>query len=231
MAIPFLAVEISGLANQTYASGSVNRGLIDAISGNLDTRIDALAGAAEITWNELSAGDGIATFEGVMRASGQSPVTLDVLGYSTISSQAKIAYSEIFASGTEYTTAYNWYTTSSQKLSTFASSGNEYTSAFDWYTTSAQKLSHFHTSANEYTSAYLSAQALQNGAFRRVATGWASVADNDTIAHTLGVKPLYVSLTPSGAITYATAFTTDATNITVRLSCAGSRVLNWRAEL
>jgi len=64
-----------------------------------------------------------------------------------------------------------------------------------------------------------------------VASGWASKADGETIAHGLGAKPNHVTLTPSGAVTFATAFTSDATNITVRMSAAGSRMLNWRAEV
>jgi len=86
-------------------------------------------------------------------------------------------------------------------------------------------------SGTKYHSAYLSAQSIKNGALIKVASGWALKADGENIAHGLLVKPNHVTLTPSGAVTFATAFTIDATNITVRMSAAGSRMLNWRAEV
>ena len=131
---------------------------------------------------------------------------IEVLGYSTISSNAKAAMGYM-ASGNEYSDAYNWYVASSSKISEFVASGDE------------------------YSAAYASAQALEAGAFKKVSSGWASIADNETIAHGLGGKPNHVSITPSGAVTFAVAFTCDATNITVRISAAGSRMVNWRAEL
>jgi len=311
MPIPFLAYEISGLAQPTYNSGAVNRKLLMDISGALDSRIDGLEGDAGVTWSEITTGGGISpeTF-GV---SGTGIGNLEVLGYDTISSQAKkgftsgaamgdIAYlDEIdisehtnlavgdgvtltgdtisWASGTQLHNA--WVSTQAlQDLAfkntidisddTNLAAGDGITLTGDtiswasgtqlhnaWVSTQALgDLSFKDTidisddtnlaagdgitltgdtiswaSGAQLHKAYLSAQALEGGAFKRVNSGWALVADEDTIAHGLSAKPNHVTLTPSGSVTFATAFTCDATNITVRLSCAGSRMLNWRAEV
>jgi len=331
MAIPFLAVEISGLATQAYNSGAVNRKFINDVSGALWTKIEDIEGGLELdtpeNWTTLTAGTGIGAFEGSIGVSGSTPVTVNVAGYSTISSQAKSAYDwfsessqsistkivsleSFMASGDEYSKAYasaqiafydsshvdhdqttnfvanehidhstvsitagNGLTGGGTIASTrdmavgagtgigvnandievlgyatisanaklgadYVASGNEYSAAYNWYTESSQSIStklasleSFAASGDEYSSAYASAQLLKEGAFRKVATGYASVADGGTIAHTLGSVPKAVQITPSGAITFAVAYTVDATNITVRISAAGSRVVNWRAEV
>jgi len=45
---------ISGLRQPTFNSGAANKRYVDIISGNLDTRIEALEGASEITWLSLA---------------------------------------------------------------------------------------------------------------------------------------------------------------------------------
>jgi len=62
--------------------------------------------------------------------------------------------------------------------------------------------------------------------------GWASVAHNGTIAHGLGSKPSYVSITPSGgSVNFGINTTVDDTEITVYLTAPGSRNVNWIVEV
>jgi len=308
MTIPFIAAHVSGVTlHQEDPSSAVPLSYIDTISSNLDTRIDALAGADEITWANLTAGTGFEAFEGTIQVSGQTGVSLDIKGYDTISSNAKYAHTEILASGTEYTNAYNWFVASAQKLSIVNASGNEYSAAYDWYSASAQKISEALGSGAEYTEAYdwysasaqsiseilldiagsgaeytaaydwftasaqklseqiasgseytqaydwfaasaqliseavasgteyskavASANALREGAFIEVKTGWSSVADGDDVTHGLGVLPTHVDITPSGAVTFGWAVDTlTTTQFKIHLTAAGSRMIGWRVE-
>ena len=166
---------------------------------------------------------------------------IEVLGYATISANAKLG-ADYVASGNEYSAAYNWYTESSSRISEFVASGDKYSTAYEergsqiagdglnWDGSNIDVLGYSTISSNAH-KAYVSAQALETGAFKEVNSGWASVADEDTIAHGLSAKPNFVSITPSGAVTFAVSFTCDATNITVRISAAGNRMVNWRAEV
>lgn len=54
---------------------------------------------------------------------------IEVMGYSTISSNAK-AGADYISSGNEYSAAYDWYTESSSKISDFVASGEEYSAAY-----------------------------------------------------------------------------------------------------
>ena len=96
MPIPFLAVEISGLADPTYASGGANKNYVDTISGNLRS---AIGGGGVSNWADLTAGTGIEAFAGNITVSGTAATSIDVAGYSTISSNAKYGYDELVASG------------------------------------------------------------------------------------------------------------------------------------
>ena len=262
MAIPFIASYVSGVTLQDDDTSAVPKSYIDTISGALDSRIDTLAGAAEVTYSPLTAGVGLDEFEGVIAVSGVTAVSLDVQGYSTISSQAKSGYDYIVASGErislfvasgdEYSAAYasgkrvidsfdhNLYATSANIIANYVTSANALanfagSSAFEpvkaWFVASAQALSAYQASGDEYSAAYASAQLLKEGAFRNVATGWFFASDQSAIPHTLGVKPNHVTITPSGAVTYAIAFTVDETNINLRVSHASQRTVNWRAEV
>ena len=260
MAIPFIAAHVSGVTlHQEDPTSAVPLSYIEALSGSLDSRIDAIEGDAGVTWASLTAGTGFEAFEGEISVSGQTGVSLDVKGYTTISSQAKYAYDEVLASGTEYTEVYDWYNTNSDNIDELLASGNEYTSAYDWFVASAQKLSVVNASGNEYSAAYdwysasaqsiseilldiagsgteyskavASANALREGAFIEVKTGWISVTDGDTVTHGLGVLPTNVTITPSGAIAFGWAVDSlTTTQFDIHLTAAGNRVIGWRVE-
>jgi len=103
--------------NDNYAgSSNVNRALIDAISGNLDTKIDAISDTPT-TWGVITAGTGIESTGdiGVSGAGATLSITQSEI-LTTVSSNAK--------------SAYDWFTNSSQKLSEFIVSGDEYSSAY-----------------------------------------------------------------------------------------------------
>ena len=89
----------SNLYNQTW---------IDALSGSIDTRIDALEAVSDTpsTWGVLSAGTGIAALTDVgVSGSGE---TVEVLGYATISSQAKQAFDHSSNSDLHRVNARGW---------------------------------------------------------------------------------------------------------------------------
>jgi len=227
MAIPFIASHVSGVTLQDDVSSAVPRSYIDLISSNIDTRIDSLEASSDTpdSWTTLTAGTGFEAFEGEIGVSGSTPVSLDIAGYSTISSNAQWAQ--------------NWLSQSGSRLSDYLGSGEEYTAAYDWYVASAQKLSIVNASGNEYSAAYASAQASKahayhakiSSAYLAQASGYDLITDDDTIAHGLGAKPTAHSVTPSGLVTFAIASTVDATNINVRISAPGTRGVNWWAQL
>jgi len=201
MAIPFLATEVSGLADPTYPSGAANKKYVDTISGNLQAQV----GGYPTQWGSVAAGTGIGTFGDTLLVSSSTHGSTDsvsVLGYASISGNA----AAMAASGVKYTATYDWYAASASKLSEQIGSGAKYTAAYDWYAASASKLSD-------------------------KASGWASVADTGTIAHGLSAKPSWHIVAPSGNVAFAVATTVDATNISVRISAAGNRMVSWRAEV
>ena len=82
MAIPFLAVEISGVATQAYNSGAVNRKFIEDVSSAIWTEMESIAGSLEgdtpENWTTLTSSTGIESFEGAIGVSGSTPVTVSV---------------------------------------------------------------------------------------------------------------------------------------------------------
>jgi hypothetical protein len=184
---------------------------------------DNVGGSSPSSWTAPTAVSGI-QLAGVGKMSGA--LSIGIVDY--IASTNALAN---FAGSTQLGPVRKWYIASAQALSAYQASGDEWSAAYDWYTASSAKLGDFAASGDEYSAAYASAQALQDGAFIKVATGWFNVSDQSAIPHTLGARPKFVSLTPSGNVTYATSYTADATNIHVRVSHAGQRTLNWRAEV
>jgi len=78
--------------NDNYAgSSNINRSLLDSISSNLRTDINAISDTPT-NWTTLTAGTGFEAFEGSIGVSGSTGVSLDVAGYTIISSQTKSAY-------------------------------------------------------------------------------------------------------------------------------------------
>jgi len=263
MAIPFLAVEISGLATQTYNSGAVNRKFIEDVSGAIWSELDSLVTDTPTTWSDMTTSTGLTPI--TVGVSGSAGTSVEVLGYSTISSNAQSAHASTstgvfalqsidltagagltgggtidvtrdFAVGEGTGITVNANDVEVKGYSTVSSNAK---TAYDWFNASAQALSAYQASGDEYSAAYASAQALKQHAFHAkissaylaVASGWASIADNGTIAHGLSSKPSWHIVAPSGAVTFAIATTVDATNITVRISAAGSRMVSWRAEV
>jgi len=103
--------DLTALLNDNYpGSSNVNRALIDAISGNLDDKIDAMSDTPS-TWGTLTAGTGINTLTNVGVSGAGATVSVDESAIlTTVSSNAK--------------TAYDWYTASSQKYSNWQNSGS-----------------------------------------------------------------------------------------------------------
>lgn len=288
MTIPFISVEISGLATQAYNSGAVNRKFINDVSGAIWTEMAAIEGGLTTDtpeyWTTLTAGTGIAAFEGEIGVSGSTPVSLDVVGYSTISSNAKSAYDWFDASAQKLTASSQiaFYDsedvdhdattnfvanehidhsavsitagdglagggdlTTTRDIAVGAGTGIEVNAndiavlGYSTISSNAKLGADYVASGNEYSAAYASAQALKAHAFHAkissaylaMNAGWASIADNDTIAHGLGALPRTHYVIPSGDIAFAIATKIDATDITVRISAAGNRMVHWRAEL
>lgn len=164
MTIPFIAVEISGLANPTYESGAANKKYVDAavIGGTGDV----------VNWSTIAAGTGVIPFEGVIQASGATPVTVNVLGYTTISSQAKTPYdwyvessqkiSVLVASGTKYTDAYNWFTASSSGFDGLLDSGTKYSDVYSWYNATGNQFSNW-LASGEKLSRWFSESSMKLG--------------------------------------------------------------------
>jgi len=289
MVIPFLAQEISGLATQAYNSGAVNRKFINDVSGAIWNEMATIEGSIEDTpdnWTTLTGGVGLATFEGAIGVSGSTPVSLDVAGYATISSQAREgalfsanAYTKSEVddiSGAIVTHVANKYwdidndtavpsdgdtthiSTADQVydyVQTVSSNLRTDINAIDdtpttWGVLSAGtgvapltsvgvsgsgetvEVLGYATISSQAQKAYASANALNNSAFLKVASGWQSVADDATVTHGLGTKPTSIIIQPSGPITFATGYdTVTTTTFHARISAPGSRVINWRAEV
>jgi len=87
------ATEISGITYTEYPSSAVNKKYVDAISGNLNTKIGSAGGISG--WQEFTGGDHSLTGFGAntYAISGDASLTLAVAGYDTISSNAKKAKS------------------------------------------------------------------------------------------------------------------------------------------
>ena len=155
------ATEISGLAVSYYNSGNINKKYLDTISSNLSTRTGRV-----ITWGTLTEGTGITPLTNIgVSGSGDHDVT--VLGYLTISSNAKKGkasgsivgawydasaqkYSKWYSSGSTLGKLDNWYIGSSQKLSKWKASSAQYGIVNNWYLNSSQKLSKWKSSSSTF---------------------------------------------------------------------------------
>jgi len=205
--IPFIAYEISGVKEPTYGSGASNKTYVDNISGNLNSKISeaAAGGVLSEAFQELSASTGITPFTSIVKVSGLSAQSVSVLGYTTISGNARDGES-----------AFSWYTESSQKLSEYVTSGNEYSKAY----ASAQS-SKDHTYQAKISSQYLA-----------VNYGWATTSDGSaTITHNLSSIPKSHWVHPSGDISFGVASKVDTSNIYAYITAPGSRDIQWWASV
>jgi len=255
--IPFIAAEISGVALQTYDNSAVPKSYIDTISGNLDTKIDAMPGSRPVGWTALTAGTGFLDFEGAINVSGATPVSLDIAGYSTISSNAKkakasgaLAHGKVTLAGTpDYLTISEQVITRNKLDLNTDTNFTEGTgiglatntvSVLGYSTISSQAKkgylsgqtggAWYAASAQKLSRGYASSMAVKSAGYRNANSGWANLANAGTIAHLLGVRPLAHYVEPSGLVTFAIATKVDATNITVYMSAPGNRDVHWRAE-
>jgi hypothetical protein len=80
--IPFIAYEISGVKLPTYGSGAANKAYVDS-------QVVAGGGVAVSAFQTLTASTGVTPFTSTVKVSSSTTQTLSVLGYSTISSNAK----------------------------------------------------------------------------------------------------------------------------------------------
>jgi len=215
MPIPFLATEISGLADPSYPSGGANKNYVDDISG------------AVVTWatNEFynSEGDLTGLLDDNYAPSSATKSHIDDSTIHYTSGQLEGLFAPTGAAGD-----ISSQVTLSSGLTSDANIYHDGESTQMYLDDIPQGVL---KSGAEYYKGYESGQILEAGAFINVASGWESVADTGTIAHGLGAIPAHVTLTPSGTVTFAIAFTVDSSDITVRMSAAGNRVVNWRAEV
>lgn len=224
--IPFIAYEISGVTWPIYNSGAANRQYVMAVSGGLSSRITAGGGVQNTAFQTLTASTGITPFTATTKISGLSAQTISILGYSTISGNAKLAYNYINPSGA--------------LLANLLSSGNEYTSAYKYINPSGGLLANLLASGNEYTKAYKSGLASKSHAYHAkissaylaVNYGWATATNGSaTIAHSLLSLPKSHWVVPSGLISFGIVTKVDTTNITASITAAGSRILQWWASV
>ena len=99
----------------------------------------------------------------------------------------------------------------------------------------------YQASGNEYSAAYASAQALKVHAFHAKISsaylaanhGWSEITSGSKrITHSLAGAPNIVNITPSGTVTFAYAvYNPNATDFTVAITAAGSRVIRWHAQI
>lgn len=136
--------------------------------------------------------------------------SIEVRGYTTISSNAKLA-ANAMASGNEYSAAYSWYTASAQKLTEQAKPAKA--------SAQALKAHAFHA---KISSSYLAANY-----------GWQLITSGSHyVDHGLSGTPNIVNITPSGLVTFAYAvYNIGATQFTVAITAAGSRVIKWFAQI
>lgn len=242
MPIPFLAVEISGLATQAYNSGAVNRGFIDTISGNLNAKVTDTPD----NWTTLTAGTGFEDFEGEIGVSGSTGVSLDIAGYATISSQAKSAHASsstgVFALQTIDLTAGAGLAgggtiDATRDFAVGAGTGIVVNAddvevlGYTAISANAKLGADYVASGNEYSAAYdwytASAQKLSDNN-----SGWASVPADNPITHGLSGLPSNIQITPSGLVSFAYAVSSvTATTFCVPISAPGNRMIGWRAEV
>jgi len=241
MTIPFIAQEISGVALQSYDKSAVPKSYIDTISGNLNNKVSD----TPTSWGTLTEGTGIAPITSVgISGSGDHDIT--VLGYDTISSQAKSAHASsstgVFALQTINLTAGAGLTgggtiAATRDFAVGAGTGIEVNAndvavlGYDTISSNAKLGADYVASGNEYSAAYnwyvASAQKLSDKNF-----GWASVPEDNPISHGLSTKPNSIQITPSGLITFAYAVSSiTATTFCVPISAPGNRIINWRAEV
>jgi len=67
--------------------------------------------------------------------------------------------------------------------------------------------------------------------FSQIRCGWGSAANSDVIPHGCGIKPTWVSVTPSGSIPFMYIFKVDDTNITVYHTSPDIEVFSWYASV
>lgn len=138
-----------------------NRTWIDALSGSIDTRIDALEAVSDTpdNWGTLTEGTGIAPITSVgISGSGDHDIT--VLGYATISGQAKQAYDHSSNSDLHRVNARGWAAvadggTIAHGLGALPVTAYVMPSGTDVFATSikldATNITVYHTSPNEQT--------------------------------------------------------------------------------
>jgi hypothetical protein len=142
--IPFVAYEISGLAQNYYYSAATNKKYVDTISGALSTRVNAAAGGGILAsaFQTLTASTGIHPFTSTVKISGASAQNLVIDGYTTISSNAKkgqasaqtaILDADFGTNGIMTRTGagtYSYLTDNSAQWNAIVGSGNEYSSMY-----------------------------------------------------------------------------------------------------
>lgn len=160
-------IEVSGQGG-IYTKAGTSRIYISASS--ILRQAGGGGGGAE-NWDYISDGTGITGLgSNQYRVSGTAgDTTIGILGYSTISSQAK--------------SGYDWYSASSSRISEYVASGEEYTSAYlsgqrvkdlfdhKLYIASSAAKGIYHPSGlvisgQQYSQAYASANALRDLAFK-----------------------------------------------------------------
>jgi hypothetical protein len=67
--------------------------------------------------------------------------------------------------------------------------------------------------------------------YTQIRSGWGSAANSDVIPHGCGIKPTWVSVSPSGSIPFMYIFKVDDTNITVYHTSPDTEVFSWIASV
>lgn len=247
--IPFLAYEISGLAkapnNVIYNSGAASNKFVIDVSGGLASRIAAGGGVQNAAFQNLTAAAaGGLYFDGSVKVSSAAARQISVLGYTTISTQARKAYlsgstgvfqahnvtldqvaagiytgdDSITTVGTIGTGTWNATAIAYSKLDT----GVANISSQAQKARASSQLSKVHAYHAKISSSYLASNY-----------GWANITSGSKrVAHGLAGAPNFTHITPSGMVTYAYAvYNTNSTDFTVAITAAGSRTVKWHAQI
>lgn len=142
---------------------------------------------------------------------------------------------KIGESSQKYTDLYTWYgvAVSSAQYPNWLASGEKLSR---WFKESSARLGEFGASGDKYSNWYMSGEKLSrwftesSSKLSLVKYGWANISDAGTIAHGLGVKPAYVSITPSGASPIVCSCIVDATNITVYHTSPDAETFSWQVR-
>ncbi|MBE3093953.1 MAG: hypothetical protein IMZ52_02900 [Actinobacteria bacterium] len=222
--IPFIAYEISGVKEPIYNSGAANKRYVDIVSGNLLAQIQeaAAGGTLSTAFQPFTASTGVTTFGSNYKISGSTPLAISILGYSTISGNAKKAQASAqtalldadFGSAGLMTRGaiagvYTITTDNTSQWNNVLASGNEYSAAYSWFTQSGVKLSHLTSSGVKYTTAYkyintsgaLLANLLASG--NEYTSAYKSGQKSKTHAYHAKISSTYL------AVNYGWATTTD----------------------